>query len=432
MKTFASIAPAVIAALVIAACGGSGSPESRDEVSASSTSQALSLCCEPVRGYCPLGKPICPVPTITAISSGNQGTCAVLSNGEAKCWGGNTSGQLGDNTTNSGANKTPTIVHGLGYATSISAGLGHTCALLWNGTAECWGLNQFGELGDGTTVNRLLPVEVKGLTDITAISDAHNEYTCALLSNGTVDCWGDGVNGWLGDGSDHNSLTPVAVSGVAGATAISTGASHACALLSNGTVKCWGLNDVGEIGNGKVSGNATCPGGNPCQTVPVSVHGLSSAVAISTGTDHTCALLSNDTVECWGDSGLDDSRAFSDVPVAVPGLSGVVAISAGGFFSCALLSDGAVKCWGYNPNGELGDGTLTDSSTPVSVKGLSGRVVAISAGDFSSCALLSTGKVQCWGDDTYGELGADATRVCDQPAAAATGPCALSAVTVEF
>ena len=232
------------------------------------------------------------------------------------------------------------------------------------------------------------------------------EHTCAVLSGGTVQCWGNNSYGQLGDGTTTDSNVPVSVTGLIGVTAITAGLDHTCALLSAGTVHCWGWNADGELGNGTNAGPQTC-GASACSTVPVSVGGLTGVTAISAGYDLTCAVLSGGTVQCWGtntDGQLGNgTNTDSNVPVSVTGLTGVTAISAGA--TCALLSAGTVQCWGYNKYGQLGNGTNTGSNVPVSVTGLTG-VTAISAGYAKhACALVSDKAIQCWGDNEYGQLG---------------------------
>jgi alpha-tubulin suppressor-like RCC1 family protein len=332
------------------------------------------------------------------INGGGLDTCALLSDGTAKCWGWNAYGQLGDGTTTD--RYAPVSVVGLSNAIAISAGIMHTCALLSDGTVKCWGYNAYGELGDGTTTNRNTPVSVVGLSNAVAISTG-DLHTCALLSDGTAKCWGSNAYGQLGvDPITYGtqSSTPVSVVGLSNAIAITAGGYHTCALLSSGSVKCWGWNYYGQLGDGT----------NTWKSTPVSVYGLSNVVSISGGKYHTCALLSDGTVKCWGynaDGELGDGTATNRyTPVSVSGLSNAIAISAGDYHTCALLKDGTVKCWGYNAYGELGDGTTTNRYTPVSVSGLS-NVVSISAGGFHTCALLSDGTAKCWGSDGNGQLG---------------------------
>ena len=300
---------------------------------------------------------------VTQISAGDDHTCALLTGGTVKCWGLNYDGDLGNGTM--AYSSTPVSVSGLTGVTQISAGNDHTCALLAGGTVKCWGDNQSGQLGDGTSTDSSTPVSVSGLTGVTQISAGAGDTTCALLTGGTVKCWGFNAYGELGDGTTNQSSTPVSVSGLTGATQISAGAvDTTCALLAGGTVKCWGWNGSGQLGNGTTNQSST----------PVSVSGHTGVTQISAGAFHTCALLSGGTVKCWGDnqSGQlgDGTTTESSTPVGVSGLTGATQISTGYDHTCALLTGGTVKCWGMNFGGALGDGTTTDSSTPVVVSGL--------------------------------------------------------------
>jgi alpha-tubulin suppressor-like RCC1 family protein len=255
----------------------------------------------------------------------------------------------------------------------------------------------------------------------------------SLLSTGAVKCWGRNVYGELGNGSQTGSATPVAVSGIANATAISAGGSHTCALLSTGAVKCWGYNADGELGNGSTTG-PDC--GGYCSATPVAVNGITTATAITTnahlpdtsieGYGHTCALLSTGAVECWGlngdgelgngsTTGPDCGGYCSATPVAVGSITNATAISAGGSHTCALLSTGAVECWGYNANGELGNGNTTGPNPAPMAVGSITNATAISAGGSHTCALLSTGAVECWGYNADGNLGNGDTTNSDLP-----------------
>jgi hypothetical protein len=329
----------------------------------------------------------------SAVSAGDLHTCARASAGGVKCWGNNDSGELGDGTTTD--RPTPVDVSGLtsGVAAVTAAkGQDYTCARTSAGGVKCWGANDFGQLGDGTTRERRVPVDVSGLTSGVAEVAAAG-HTCALTSAGGVKCWGSNEEGELGDGTTTERHTPVDVSGLtSGVAAISAGAGHhTCALTRAGGVKCWGNNDIGQLGQ-------VCR--TPC-TTPVDVSGLTSGVAaISAGAFHTCALTSAGGVKCWGS--ITDGRT----PVDVSGLtSGVAAISAGAGHTCALTSAGGVKCWGANINGQLGDGTTKVRHTPVNVFGLMRGVAAISAGGQHTCALTSGGGVKCWGNNYSGQLG---------------------------
>ncbi|MBI2060125.1 MAG: hypothetical protein HYT87_10170 [Nitrospirae bacterium] len=400
-----------------------------------------------------------------AITGGNGHTCALVSDGTGKCWGKNLNGQLGDGTT---ANRlAPIAVSFLSSAAAIAGGSAHTCSLLSDGTVKCWGYNAYGELGDGTTADKTTPVAVSmpagpmgiklpRLHESTASGaparpfreglTAHlGSHTCSLLSDGTVKCWGSNWQNQLGDGTAADRSTPVAVSTLTNAVAVTGGEYHTCSLLSNGTVKCWGPNGYGQLGDGTVAnkstpvavstltsavaiaggfyhtcslladGSVNCwgynangqlgDGSNAGKSTPVAVSTLTNAVAIATGGRHTCSLLSDGTVKCWGYAVLGDGTwVDKTTPVAVSTLTNAVAVAGGSNHTCSLSADGGIKCWGFNDFGQLGDGTTTDKSTPVAVSTLT-NAVAVTGGNLHTCSLLSDGSVRCWGNNPFGQLG---------------------------
>jgi alpha-tubulin suppressor-like RCC1 family protein len=306
---------------------------------------------------------------VTAIAAGEIHTCALTTEGAVKCWGDNNHGQLGDSTGT--AHVTPFTVSGLSSGvTAIAAGYSYTCAITTGGAVECWGDNSGGQLGDGTKTDRLTPVTVSGLSSGVTAIDASFSHTCALTTGGAAKCWGSNADGQLGDGTTTERLTPVTVSDLSsGVTAIEAGCSHTCALTTGGAAKCWGSNADGHLGDGS----------GTYQLTPVSVPGLTSGVTAiaSGGWGHTCALTTGGAVKCWG---FNEGGALGDgtlttrvIPVAVSGLSsGVTAIAAGGNdlgHTCAVVTGGALKCWGYNDFGQVGDGTTTWRFTPVNVVG---------------------------------------------------------------
>jgi alpha-tubulin suppressor-like RCC1 family protein len=173
------------------------------------------------------------------------------------------------------------------FGAALSAGDYHSCAVVSDGTVHCWGDNRYGQLGDGTFTKRATPVVVNDLANAVAVS-AGNGFTCALLGDGTVRCWGKNDSGELGDGTFTSRTAPVAVSGLAGAVAVSAGDYHGCALLGDGSVRCWGYNRSGGLGDGTTVTRAT----------PAAVSGLAGAVAVTTGGQYSCALLGDGTVRC--------------------------------------------------------------------------------------------------------------------------------------
>jgi alpha-tubulin suppressor-like RCC1 family protein len=330
-------------------------------------------------------------------------------------WGSNYRGELGDGTETNSA--TPVAVKGLSEVASVAVGGEFSLALLRNGTVMGWGSDERGQLGDdahfGAEGAIKVPRPVPGLSEVVAI--AAGEYTAfALLKNGTVVGWGENVLGLLGPSAGPEEVKPpTPISGLSNVTAISLG-FHADALLSNGTVMAWGSNRDGQLGDGKTEEQ------QESSAVPVRVSGLTGVTQISTAGEHTLALLENGTAVAWGndhDGQLGNGTSTdSDVPVPVSGLSGLKAVSAGADDSFALLEDDTVMGWGYEGTGNLGDGSSSGpelcpeepeghrcSRKPVPVSGLS-DVSAISAAGSTALALLGNGTVMTWGLNVPGNV----------------------------
>lgn len=340
------------------------------------------------------------------VTGGALHTCAARDNGTAACWGDNSEGQIGDSTTVQRV--TPIAVSNLTNVAGISNGFLHSCARVANGTVRCWGDNRSGQLGDNSTVDRATPVPVGvngGLRNVSALTSGHF-HNCVIRSTGGVACWGENAVGQLGDGTTVDRLTPVNVA-IAGVKAVAAGYQHTCAVLIAGTVQCWGGNNSGQLGTGGLTNSS----------VPVPVQGVTSAVAIAAGAEHTCALLANGAVQCWGANFLgqlgNGNTVMQLLRVAVHDISDAVAIAAGDLHTCALTVHGGARCWGANYSGQLGDGTTTDRPTPVVVRrvftegtprGLRG-VARIALGASTTCAQLAHGETRCWGLNLNGQIG---------------------------
>ncbi len=230
---------------------------------------------------------------ITAITAGDTHTCALRNDGTVSCFGSNVYGELGNSTNNTtlNANPTPALVAGLTDITAITAGDNYTCALRNDGTVWCFGLNGAGQLGNATASPSPTPVLVAGMSGITAIT-AGDRHTCALRNDGTVYCFGENLYGQLGTDSNRTATsTPVNVADLANVTAITAGRGHTCALRNDGTVYCFGENYLGQLGT--TTTYTTTP-------TPVNVVELVTIRAITAGDDHNCALKAGGTVSCFG------------------------------------------------------------------------------------------------------------------------------------
>jgi alpha-tubulin suppressor-like RCC1 family protein len=343
-------------------------------------------------------------PLATIAGLGAHG-CATNVGGIVKCWG---APWLGDGTSNG---STKAVVVPL-PAPAIKVVIGDTvnCARLQDDTAWCWGSTFTGMLGPPwVKTTATSPIQIVGLGNQVLDISVGTSHACAVVSSGGVKCWGRNDQGELGNGTTFDSLKPVDVLGLAGKViGLSVNGGSSCALLASGSIQCWGQNSSGQLGTGD-EGDLHSAG----QTVS----SITNAIAISAGGVYACALLATGAVKCWGDDGVGElgdnvvwldasADTVSPVPVNVLTLSsGVSMIASAALESCALLTTGAVKCWGRNHLGGLGDGTTVTRHAPVDVLGLQNGVVAISETVAGGCALLSNGGAKCWG--SMGDYGAD-------------------------
>jgi alpha-tubulin suppressor-like RCC1 family protein len=250
------------------------------------------------------------------------------------------------------------------------------------------------------------PVEVAGVTEVVELATA-DSHACALKSDGTVYCWGSGASGKLGDGTTSGP-GPVRVRGIDNAVDVAAGLLHSCAVLEGGKVRCWGGDSDAQLWH--------VPEGIDSST-PVSGPGLDNAIEVSAGQGarHSCAVLEDGTLRCWGrnsDGQVGNGETDFEVstPTRVSGLENVTDVAGGAAHTCALLRDGTVRCWGNNEDGQLGDGSTEQSSEPVRVHGVE-AAVGIDAAYNGSCAWTASGRVQCWGFHNYGVEGSSTTPV---------------------
>jgi alpha-tubulin suppressor-like RCC1 family protein len=355
-------------------------------------------------------------PRVVGAALGKTHSCAVLENGRVKCWGTNEYRQLGNETMLNSL--LPVEVEGLVDAKALAAGWGHTCALTRTGGVKCWGYNKNGELGNGQTVDSGSPVAVQGLSAGVIAIEAGDDHTCAVTGQGAVKCWGYNQYGQLGDGTTTSRSVPVSVSGlVGGALSVAAGWGHTCALTVDKSVKCWGNDEYGQLGYGQTE---------DYRFTPIDVAGLAmSAERISADGGQTCALTIYGGIRCWGNNTYgqlgDGTAETRNSPVAVSGLAqGMRNVTAGWNHTCAISKDGGLLCWGWNYYGQLGDGTKASRTTPVEVYGLSQGIVTLSVGWRHTCAVTDLGAMNCWGANNAGQLG-DGTSLDSQVPQAVAG-----------
>lgn len=404
------------------------------------------------------------------LAAGNHHTCALLDDGTVRCWGANYLGQLGNGTTGPatclsgsfafGCATTPVVVSELTDAKDISLGNYHTCAVRHGGSLKCWGLNDNGQLGLGTSAGpeqctgsdyslpcSKVPASVTALSGVISGSAADESHTCAALTGGSIRCWGldagqfgtAEVQTTCGEPAFTCATAPLPVPDIDGVRSVRSATFHTCALRTDRSVWCWGYSIVGEIGNGSPTQSLT----------PVPVSNLADAVALASGSSHSCAIRADKTVWCWGSNSLGQLGTGSNVgpstcegpteppfdipcsavPVPVSDLTAAVAISVGGTHACAVLEGGSVACWGANQYGQLGVGTTSGPTTclagwdgtpvacspvPLVVPNLH-DVISVAAGGEHTCAGLADGSVRCWGWNLSGQLGNGTTVDAAEP-----------------
>ncbi|MDF9408171.1 MAG: Internalin-A precursor [Pelotomaculum sp. PtaB.Bin013] len=322
------------------------------------------------------------------IAGGADHTLFLNSGGTIWACGGNMYGQLGDGTLID-RYSAPVQVQGLTGMVLVTVGDFFSLALKNDGTVWAWGKNESGQLGDGTTTDRYNPVQVPGLSDVVSVV-AGGVHSLALKKDGTVWAWGYNSSGQLGSGATMDSYTPQQVQFLTDVAAIAAGSGHSLAVKSDGTVWAWGENDFGQLGDGTKAHRYT----------PVQVEGLTGITSVVARREYSLARKSDGTIWAWGQNYLgqlgDGTKTDRCVPVQVLGLSGVVSVSAGAAHVLALKGDGTVWAWGLNKNGQVG--VASSSYGPLRLQGMT-DVEEVAAGERFSLALKSDGTVWAWGEN---------------------------------
>jgi alpha-tubulin suppressor-like RCC1 family protein len=368
--------------------------------------------------------------SFAAVSGGYWYSCALTTTGAAYCWGWGGDGQLGTGFRTLAraplvGTAAPLAVTGGHTFATVAAGYGRACGVTTDGEAFCWGDNTSGQLGDGSTISSLVPVPVGGTQRFARVT-VGAYHTCGVTTANAVYCWGQNGYGQLGDGSFSPSSSPVLVAGALLFQSVRAGWGHTCGITTDNVAFCWGHNFDAQLGNGAVSSDVPSP---------AAVAGNQSFVAVAVGTTHSCAMAPDGAAYCWGAPDVvgDGSGITQSSPVPVAGgltfATVGAALAAGQENSCALTPAGTAYCWGRNVVGQLGDGSAIARATPVAVVGgLS--FASLSVGLYHTCGVSTGAVAYCWGDNGNGQLGAGTTELCPVPGLASPIACATTPIRV--
>ena len=333
--------------------------------------------------------------TLVQVSAGAEYTCGVTVVAFAYCWGANVAGQLGDGTTDQRV--IPTPVGGSLTFVRVSASAEDTCGVTTDNAAYCWGANAEGELGNGTLAQRFTPTPVVGGLRFVDVS-VGSLHSCGITTDHVAYCWGGNPEGQLGDGTTTARFTPTRVTGPLNFAQVRASLSHTCGVTTDGVTYCWGSNANGELGDGTLADRLT----------PTRIHGNLTLVQVSAAHGYTCGVTAGDEAYCWGFNGggqLGDGTTQQRLePTPVTGGLRFAQVSAGAGHTCGVTTGGAAYCWGSNGYGPLGDGTTDQHLEPVPVSG-NLTFAAVSSGFAHTCGVTTARTAYCWGWNASGQLG---------------------------
>jgi len=336
-------------------------------------------------------------------------TCGSITTGDMYCWGVSWFGVLGNGSFGSfSPGPTPTLVAGGHQWTDVAAGMYYVCAIASGGSVFCWGSGGAGELGNGnighgSADNVAIPTVISGGGTFGSVSIESSGGACAITLTKAAMCWGSGVDGRLGNGTETPTAIPVAVSGGLSFDALATTPAATCGIVA-GTAYCWGYWTMLGLNGGPAPD--TCSGSTPCAKTPLAVSGgRVFRPVVSIDGNVACALATDGQAYCWGSGYVGTGTVeMSSTPTAVAGGLSFVTLEAGDNFHCGTVVGGAAYCWGANPNGNLGNGTMVAAVAPTAVSG-GHAFTQLSSSQLHTCGITTDGNAYCWGGNDMGELG---------------------------
>ena len=358
----------------------------------------------------------------TAVAAGGDHTCGLTDRNGAFCWGRNTHSQLGNSAADPTAESVPVPAAGALRFVELGAGGLHTCGLTDSGSVHCWGDDSAGQLGGGTQSAggaSAVPVSVVGDIDFVSVT-LGGRHTCGLNASGRAYCWGDNQFGQLGNGSTVSVAEPVPVESGVIFSSLEAGVVHTCGLTASGTAYCWGYDRFGQLG--ELAPDERC-GVSPCASVPVRIAAAPPLVSLVAGGLQSCGLTDQGVAYCWG-ANLSEELGSAEVsglqsrrPVEVMASARFTAVTVGEHGACAISPDREAFCWGSNSHGQLGNGIQlagAASSLPVRVSGEL-EFAEVSSGMFHTCGVTLQGAIHCWGANRFGQLGTGTTQRSSAP-----------------